>query len=385
MDFELSIEHRMIQESLRDFLKKECPLDKIRESDEKDEYPIDVFNKMKPLGLFGLTIPEEYGGTGIDIFGAILVIEEVSKVWPVLGWLYVYSAFYGGVNVGRNGSENQKKQFLPKIATGDILFSYGLTEPNVGSDTAAIETTATKHKDNFKLNGTKIFISGVDVNDYMLTLARTDSYVPKHKGLTMFIVDTKKKGIDVTKMKKLGYKGSSLCEVAFDEVEVSSEDILGGPSCINRGWAELLATLDVEHLEIAACSVGLAQGAFDETIKYAKQRQQFGKPIGHFQTIQHKLVEMATGIQTARLLLYHAAWLLEKSKPCSIECSMAKYYASEVAKSISLQGMQIFGGYGYTMEYDIQRFVRDSLVLSIGGGTTEIQKNNIAGRLGLNK
>lgn len=385
MDFELSVEHRMIQESLREFLKKECPMEKIREFDEKEEYPQEIFDKMKPLGLFGLTIPEEYGGTGIDIFGAILVIEELSRVWPVLGWLYVYSAFYGGVNIGRNANEKQKKQLLPQIAKGDVLVSYALTEPNVGSDTAAIETTATKHKDNFKLNGTKIFISGVDVNNYMLTLTRTDPDVAKHKGLTMFIVDKKKKGIDITTMKKVGYKGSSLCEVAFDDVEVSSEDILGGPTCINKGWSQLLATLDVEHLEIAACSVGVAQGAFDEAMKYAKQRIQFGQPIGHFQAIQHTIAEMATEIQASRLLLYNSTWLLEQNKTCSLECSMAKYYSSEVAKSVSLRAMQIFGGYGYTMEYDIQRFVRDSLVLSIGGGTTQIQKNVIAGRLGLKK
>lgn len=385
MDFELSVEHRMIQDSIREFLKKECPMEMIREYDENDRYPIEIFSKMKPLGIFGLTIPEEYGGTGMDIFGAIIVIEELSKVWPVLGWLYVYSAFYGGVNVGRNANEKQKKQFLPKVANGDILFSYALTEPNVGSDTAAIETNATRHNSGFRLNGTKIFISGVDVNDYMLTLTRTDPDVAKHKGLTMFIVDTKKKGIDVTTMKKLGYKGSSLCEVAFDDVEVGSEDILGGPSCINKGWSQLLATLDVEHLEIAACSVGVAQGAFDEAIKYAKKREQFGQPIGHFQAIQHMLAEMATEIQASRLLLYYSTWLLEQNKTCSLECSMAKYYGSEVAKSVSLQAMQIFGGYGYTMEYDVQRFVRDSLVLPIGGGTSQIQKNVIAGRLGLKK
>ncbi len=383
MDFSLSTEHRMLQESLQEFLKKECPMEKVRELDEKDEFPIEIFNKMKPLGLTKLNIAEEYGGMGRDILGAIIVVEELSRRYPALGWLYVMSAFYGGVNIGQNGNEKQKQQLLPKIAQGDILFSYALTEPNVGSDAAAVETTATKNKDGFKLNGTKTLITGADHADYILTLTRTDPNVPKHKGLTMFVVDRKKQGLEITPLTKLGYKGSSACEVVFGEVELSAEDILGGANCINNGWTQLLATLDVEHLEVAACSVGLAQGAFDEAIKYSKKREQFGQPIGRFQAIQHMLAEMATGIQTARLLLYYTTWLIEQNKPCSLESAMAKYYASEVAKQVSLQGMQIFGGYGYIMDYDIQRFVRDALVLPIGGGTSQILKNIIAGRLGL--
>jgi alkylation response protein AidB-like acyl-CoA dehydrogenase len=340
---------------------------------------------MKPLGFSGLTIAEEYGGTGRDIFGGIIVVEELSKRYPALGWLYVMSAFYGGVNIGHNGNEEQKQFFLPKIARGDILFSYALTEPNSGSDAASAQTVATKHNGGFKLNGTKTLITGADQADYILILTRSDPNVAKHKGLTMFIVDKKKVGIEIRPLTKLGYKGSSCCEIVLDEVESSPEDILGGPNSINNGWSQVLATLDVEHLEIAACSVGLAQGAFDEAIKYAKERKQFGQPIGRFQAIQHMFAEMATGIQTARLLLYYTTWLMENDKPCSLESAMAKYYASEVAKHVALQGLQIFGGYGYVMEYDIQRFVRDALVLPIGGGTTQILKNIIAGRLGLTK
>ena len=293
------------------------------------------------------------------------------------------SAFYGGMNIGHNGDEKQKQFFLPKIAQGEILFSYALTEPNVGSDAAAVQTTATKNSNGFKLNGTKMLITGADQADYILTLTRTDKDVPKHKGLTMFILDRKKKGINIRPMAKLGYKGSSCCEIVLNEVEVNADDILGGKDCINNGWSQVLATLDVEHLEIAACGVGLAQGAFDEAIRYAKEREQFGQPIGRFQAIQHMLAEMATEIQTARLLLYYTTWLMEQNKPCALESAMAKYYASEVAKRVSLEGLQIFGGYGYMMEYDIQRFVRDSLILPIGGGTTEILKNIIARRLGL--
>lgn len=385
MDFSLSKEHQMLQDTVQKFLEKECPMERVREFDEKDEFPLEIFDKMKPLGLSALTIDEEYGGMGIDILGGIIVVEELSKRFPALGWLYVMSAFYGGMNIGHNGDEKQKQFFLPKIAQGEILFSYALTEPNVGSDAAAVQTTATKHNEGFKLNGTKMLITGADQADYILTLTRTDKSVPKHKGLTMFIVDRKKKGINIRPMAKLGYKGSSCCEIVLNEVELSDEEILGGKNCINNGWSQVLATLDVEHLEIAACSVGLAQGAFDEAMKYAKDREQFGQPIGRFQGIQHMLAEMATEIQAARLILYYTTWLVEQNMPCSLESTMAKYYASEVAKRVSLQGLQIFGGYGYMMEYDIQRFVRDSLILPIGGGTNQIMKNIIAGRLGLTK
>jgi len=197
------------------------------------------------------------------------------------------------------------------------------------------------------------------------------------------VVDRKRDGIGVRRLAKLGYKGSSCCEVFFDDVEVSPEDVLGGEVSINCGWSQLLSTLDVEHLEIAACSVGVAQGAFDEAMKYAVAREQFGQPIGRFQAIQHMFAEMATGIQTARLLLYYTTWLMEQGMPCAKESAMAKFHASEVAKQVSLQGLQIFGGYGYTMEYPIQRYVRDSLILPIGGGTSQILKNIIAGKLGL--
>jgi alkylation response protein AidB-like acyl-CoA dehydrogenase len=293
------------------------------------------------------------------------------------------SAFYGGVNIGRSGDEKQKEFFLPKVAQGDILFSYAITEPNAGSDAASAQTVATKYNGGFKLTGTKTLITGADQADYILTLTRSDPNVPKHKGLTMFIVDKKKVGIEIKPLTKLGYKGSSCCEIVLDEVELSAEDILGGVNSINHGWSQVLATLDVEHLEIAACSVGLAQGAFDEAIKYAKERKQFGQPIGRFQALQHMFAEMATAIQTARLLLHYTTWLMEADKPCSLESAMAKYYASEVARNVSLQSMQIFGGYGYIMEYHIQRYVRDALILPIGGGTTQILKNIIAGKLGL--
>ncbi len=385
MDFALSADHQAIQELVRKFVLKECPPETVRSLDEKDEFPSDIFAKMKALGLTGLTIEEKYGGSGEDILGAILVVEELSKRFPSLACLYVMAAFYGGVNVGRSGSDAQKERFLPALARGDILFSYALTEPDTGSDAASARTALSRDGAGYRLNGTKTLITGADRADYILVLARTDRQAPRHKGLTMAIVDRRAKGVGVRKLAKLGYKGSSACEVVFEDVGVAADDLLGGEACLNKGWSQLLATLDVEHLEIAACSVGLAQGAFDEAMRYARERQQFGQPIGNFQAIQHMMADMATGIQTARLLLYYTTWMMERNAPCALESAMAKYYASEVAKQVSLNGLQIFGGYGYTMEYPIQRYVRDSLVLPIGGGTSQVLKNVIARKLGLGK
>jgi alkylation response protein AidB-like acyl-CoA dehydrogenase len=196
-------------------------------------------------------------------------------------------------------------------------------------------------------------------------------------------VDSKSKGIDTNPIQKLGYKGSSACEIVLEDVVVPETNILGGTEFLNRGWPLLLGTLDVEHIEVAACGLGIAEGAFEDSLDYAKQREQFGHPIGNFQAISHMLAEMYTEIEASRLIIQRTSWLIQNDQPCSIESAMAKYYATETAKKVSLQGMQILGGYGYTMEYDVQRYIRDALVLPIGGGTTQIMKNIIAGRLGL--
>jgi alkylation response protein AidB-like acyl-CoA dehydrogenase len=383
MDFSLSPEHEALRETIRKFLAKELPDRTVRELDENDEFPLEIFRKLIPLGVCALTVEERYGGVGVDIPGAILVVEELSRRFPALGWLYVMNAFYGSVNIGRNGCAAQKERYLPALARGEIVFSYALTESDAGSDAASARTGLTRRGDGFRLNGTKTLITGADRADHLLVLARSDRDVPKHKGLSMVLVDRRAEGVGIRRLRKLGYKGSSLCEVVFEDVEVGPDAVLGGPECLNRGWSQLLGSLDVEHLEIAACSVGVAQGAFDEAMKYAKERQQFGQPIARFQAIQHMFAEMATAILTARLLLQCATWMMAQGKPCVMEAAMAKYHASEVAKQVSLAGLQIFGGYGYTMGYPIQRYVRDSLVLPIGGGTSQILKNVIANRLGL--
>jgi len=378
-----SDEHKMMVETLERFLAKHYPPEVIRKQDEEDKFPRQILKEMADLGLTGLTVPEEYGGTGRDITGACLVTEELARVSLTLSWAYVGNAFFGSENINILGNEEQKQRFLPRLAKGELLFAYGLTEPNVGSDTAAVQTTAVRTDGGFLVNGSKIFISGASESDYILTLVRTDKDAEKRKGLSFLIIDSKSQGITFNTLKKLGVHGSDTCEVVFDNVFVPAENLLGGEECLNKGWNQLLATLDVEHTHLCAESVGLARGALDLTLDYIKQRHQFGQPISKFQAIRHKVAELATLVETARVFTYHLTDMVQRNETCWKESSMGKLFTSEIAKKVSLECLQLFGGYGYMMEYDIQRYVRDSLVLTIGGGTSEIQKNNIAGAMKL--
>jgi alkylation response protein AidB-like acyl-CoA dehydrogenase len=233
----------------------------------------------------------------------------------------------------------------------------------------------------YLINGSKIFISGAGIADFVVTNARTAE--SKFKGITDFLVDTTSEGFSAKPIKDLGYRGSNTCEVYYDDVKVPSENILGGPECLNHGWKQMMRLLNTERLLLSACALGIGQAAFEYALKYAKEREQFGRPIGTFQVIQHKLVDMATELEAARRLAYYAAWKEAHKMECVKETSMSKFFCSEVAKKVALEGIQILGGYGYTMEYDAQRFLRDVLVLSIGGGTTQIQKNIIGKQLGL--
>ncbi len=383
MDFSLTEEQKMLRETMTRFIEKECPKEAIRELDEADVFPSEIFSKLSELGVFGLTIPVEYGGTGRDLFSAITVLEMLSSRFPALGWAFVQAVFYGGETVSKLGSQDQKERYLPEIATGKRLFSYALTEANAGSDAASATTFAAPNGDGFVINGTKTFITGADVAGTLNILMRTDKNVDKHKGLSMFLIDSPVEGLTIRRIKKLGYKCSSFCEVILEDVRIAKENILGGPEMLNQGWPQLLSTLDVEHLEVAACALGVAEGAYREALQYARERNQFGKPIGKFQGVSHQLADLDTEIAASRMLLYHACWLLEEGRPAPLESTQAKLFAAETARKAGIAAMQILGGYGYSMEFDAQRFLRDSLALVIGGGTPEILRNVIARKIGL--
>ncbi len=381
MDFRLTEEQHTLITRIREFLSRECPPDLIHEHEKADEPPMAVREKLKEIGVFGFTVPEEYGGSGPRLQEAAIVVEELSRVWPALAWLYIGTAFYGGENVNNLGSPEQKRALLPGLASGDVLFAYALTEPETGSDAASARVSAKQEGDEFYINGTKTLISLPNKADFIITLTRTNPEVHRHEGLTMFVVPRESEGLTFTKIKKLGYKSATLCELFYDNVRVGPEDILGGSEMLNRGWSQLLSTLEVEHLEIAACGVGVAQGALDQALRYSTETEYRGKPLSRSQAIMQLIAEMGTEVHASRLLLYHSCWLVEQGKPAFVESSMAKYYATETAKKCSTMAMQMAGDFDSTVDFNMQRFLRDSLILTIGGGTSEILKNMIGSQI----
>lgn len=381
MDYNFTEEQNMLRDTVRRFVEKEIPREMAVEIDEKDAFPHELLQELCDLGFMGMNVPEEYGGQAGNIIDEMIFFEEISKKLPVLAWAAGNIILYGNEIICTNGSEEQKKKYLPKLVKGELKFAYALTEPNAGSDAASIRTKAVLHGNHYVINGSKMFTSGAGIADIVVVNTRTES--SQFGGITDFLVETESKGFSARPIKDLGYRGSNTCEVHLDNVEVPVENILGGPKKLNHGWKQMMRLLNAERLLLSACALGIGQAAFDYALNYAQEREQFARPIGKFQVIQHMLAEMATELEAARRLAYYAGWKKTQEMECVKETSMSKYYCAEVAKKIALQGVQILGGYGYTMEYDAQRFLRDVLVLSIGGGTTQIQKNIIGKQLGL--
>jgi len=381
MNFNLTEEQNLLRNSLREFMNGECPRELVREFDEKGEYPHDLLKKLSDLGYMAICVPEEYGGVGGTVIDSVIVYEEISRVMPLLAWAMGNITLYGNEIILHNGNEEQKRAYLPKLVKGQLKFAFALTEPDAGSDAASIKTNAIFKDGHYIINGSKLYITGAGVSDIVITAARTAE--SKYGGITLFMVDSKSEGYSATPLKKLGYHGSNTCEVVYSDVKVSPENILGGREGLNQGWDQMMKLLNGERLALSGCALGIGQAALEDALQYAKRRIQFDQPIGKFQVIQHRLVEMATEMEAARQLAYYAAWKESMHMECIKETSMAKYFTTETAKKVAVQGMQILGGYGYMMEVDMQRYLRDVIVLTIGGGTTEIQKNIIGKTLGL--
>ena len=364
---------------VRDFVRREVePV--AAELDREDRVPHDLIDQMKELGLFGITVPEEYGGLGLDYTTFASVFEELSKglmsLSGAIGTHHILTYV-----LTHYGTEEQKQRFLPDLASGRKRGGLALTEPSGGTDVANLQTTATKDGEEYIVNGTKMFITNALYGDAFCLLARTDEDVePKHKGLSCFVVEKGGPGFEVGRhLDKLGYRGLDTCEIIFDKFVVPADNLVGGEE--GAGFGQVMSGLETGRINVAARAVGVAQAAFNAAIRYAQQRETFGKPIAEHQAIQLKLADMATKIQAARLLVYDAAEKKDSGERVDLESGMAKLFASEICQEVALDAMRIHGGYGYIKESPVERYYRDAPLMIIGEGTNEVMRLVIARQL----
>ncbi|MFJ7639607.1 acyl-CoA dehydrogenase [Peribacillus sp. NPDC097264] len=370
MQFKLTEEHEMIRKMVRDFAENEVA-PTAAERDEEERFDREIFDKMAELGLTGIPWPEEYGGIGSDYLAYCIAIEELSRVCASTGVTLSAHTSLAGWPIYKFGSEEQKQKYLRPMAQGEKIGAYGLTEPSSGSDAGGMRTTAKLVGDEYVINGSKIFITNGGIADTYVVFALTDPE-SKQKGTSAFIVEKDFPGFSVGKKeKKLGIRSSPTTEIIFDECRVPKENLLGKEG---EGFKIAMMTLDGGRNGIAAQAVGIAQGALDAAVGYAKERVQFGKPISAQQGIGFKLADMATGVEASRLLTYQAAWLESVGLPYGKESAMSKLFAGDTAMKVTTEAVQVFGGYGYTKDYPVERFMRDAKITQIYEGTQEIQK-----------
>jgi len=375
---DLPEEDALILEAINKWLDRDVRPHVLR-LEHADEYPEEMVAQMKELGLFGATIPVEYGGLGLSATTYARIVETIASVWMSLTGIF-NSHLIMAACVARQGTAAQKAFYLPKFATGEIRGGLALTEPDAGTDLQAIRTRAVKDGNGYRINGTKTWISnGIHGTCFALLVKTNPEAEPRHKGMSMFIA-RKGEGFRVSrKLEKMGYKGIDSAELIFEDYRISADDLLGGEE--GHGMQAALGGLELGRINIAARGCGLAQAALMDSVKYAQVRKTFGKPIAQHQAIQLKLGEMATRVQAARLLTYDAARAYDSGQRCDMEAGMAKYFASEAAVENALEAMRIHGGYGYSKEYHIERYFRDAPLMCIGEGTNEIQRMIIAKQL----
>jgi len=373
-DMFLTDEQKMVRDMVRDFAESEVKPIAV-EIDEEERFPEETIGKMAELGLLGICYDEKYGGAGMDTLSYIIAVEELSRVCGSTGITLAAHISLGVGPIDLFGTEEQKQKWMPPLCSGEQLGAFGLTEPNAGSDAGGTESTAVLDGDEWVLNGTKIYCTNGSVAGTIVATAVTDKSKGTH-GISSFIIPTDTPGyVRGKKEKKLGIKGSDTSMVHFEDLRIPKENILGTPG---EGFKQFLITLDGGRISIGAMALGIAQGAMEEAVRYSQERFQFGKPIAAFQTIQHKLADMATEIEAARHLVYHAARLKDLGKSYSTQSAMAKLFASEVATRVCNQAIQVHGGYGYVREYKVERMFRDAKITEIGEGTSEIQRLVIA-------
>jgi len=380
MDFAFTPEQDDLRAHLGSLLDQVCPAEYAERCDNEAQPPREAYEALGNRGWLGLIVPTEYGGGGGSPIELAILLEETGRRFEELAMWVFRTITYGGYAVMQHGTPEQRAAFLPRVARGDISVCFALTEPQSGSDAAALTTRARADGDGYVIDGRKIFTSGMDISDYCLLVTRTSTRAKKQHGITNFLVDTKLPGIEVRRVRTLGQRAIGTTEVAYVGVRVPATAVLGH---VDQGWEAVDAYLLYERLCLSAARTGAASAAFEYALEYAKTRVQFGRPIGQFQAISHKLADMKMMLDISRMLVYRFAWLVSEGKATRHDAAVLKLYTGEAYKTVSDLGLQILGGYGYCMEYPLQRFFRDSRLAVIGGGTSEIQRNIIARGLGL--
>jgi alkylation response protein AidB-like acyl-CoA dehydrogenase len=382
LNFNLGEQKELLRQEIRRLVDRECPGEYVREMDEKEEFPRKVWTALGQAGYLGVPIDQQYGGSGGDILDMVIVIEEMAKKSASIALTFMMSSCFGAKALAFAGNEQQKQELLPRLARGQMMFAISVTEPDGGTDVLnAMKTTARADGDSFVINGSKVWTTCAHLADYMVVYARSNpDAAKKTQGITTFLVDPKTPGVEIRKINKLGIRATSSFEVFYNDVRVPRGNILGR---LNYGFYDLLPMLNNERILVAAICLGLAQAAFTDALAYAQQRHASGKPIGQFQAIQHELAKTATDIELAKLITYKAAWMQSLGQECGQEANMAKYVAANVACQAADRGMQILGGYCYSMEFDMQRYWRDSRLYRIAPITDEMVLNFIGERLGL--
>jgi alkylation response protein AidB-like acyl-CoA dehydrogenase len=379
-------EQKAITEMVRQFVDEKI-IPTAEEFDHEDKFPEAIVEQMKELGLFGVTIPEDYGGMGLDLTTYAMIVEELSRGWISISGV-VNTHFIGSYLLLKFGTDEQKDYFLPKMATGEIRAAFSLSEPEVGSDVQGIKSTAKKSNGEWEINGQKMWVTNGLLSGVVFVLVKTDPKAdPPYKGMTCFICE-KEPGADEVpgltippKIQKMGYKGVESTELVFDGFKVGDDRVLGGPDGVGEGFRQMMDALEVGRVNVAARGVGVAQRALELALRYSQERKTFGKPIAKHQAIQFKLAEMGTRLEAARLLTMKAARMKDAGERSDLEAGMAKLFASEAAHSNAEESLRIHGGYGYSKEYEIERIYRDAPLLLIGEGTSEIQKMVIGKKL----
>lgn len=378
MNFDFAEHHALLRRTVRDFAQAEVA-PHARKWDAEERFPMEIIPKLAALGLLGIRIPEEFGGSGMDTTSYAICVEELARID---GSLALTVASHNGLGTGHLlafASEDIKKKYLPKAAAGEWLAAWALTEPGSGSDSASLATTAKRDGDFWIINGTKMFITQGSVGGFCVVLARTNNAVAKHRGITAFVVEHGTPGFTASKhLEKLGCRSSDTCELTFENVRVHDSQRVGE---VDQGFVDTMKILDRGRISIAAMALGLGYGALEIAVRYAQDRKQFGKAIGEFQAIQWMLADSRTELDAASMLVYRSAWLCDEGRAYSREASMAKLFASEAATRVCNRALQVLGGYGYTREFAVERHLRDAKLCEIGEGTSEVQRMVIAKHL----